>query len=174
LSQCAGKPSLTHVFIQGGVGGLAAAINAYLWQQMGKAMPSVIVVEPRLADCLYQSAVMRSPTVVDITDETLMAGLSCGEVSQLAWLILEAGASDFLTIDEELVAPTMRLLAGLDKKIIAGESAIAGLAALLGVSMQHDLSKSLGLNESSRVLVLGTEGATDPEIYQQLTGINPG
>ena len=173
LNQCAGKPSLTHVFIQGGVGGLAAAVNAYLWQQLGKAVPKMIVVEPSLADCLYQSAVNRTPTTVEIDEETLMAGLSCGEVSQLAWQILEVGASDFLTIDEELVVPTMQLLTEQDEKIIAGESAIAGLAALIGVSNQADKFESLGLDETSHILVIGTEGATDPEIYQQLTGINP-
>lgn len=173
LNQLDGKPSLTHVFVQGGVGGLAAAVTAYLWQHLGKTMPAVIIVEPELADCLFQSAVRRAPTVVDIEEETLMAGLSCGEVSQLAWQILENGASDFLTIDEDLVVPTMRLLANLDENIIAGESAIAGLAALIGASTQQKIVESLGINESSHILVLGTEGATDPEIYAHLTGINP-
>ena len=75
LEQCAGKVDLTHVFIQGGVGGLAGVINAYLWQQLGKDRPAVIIVEPDLADCLYQSAVNKAPTVVEIEQETLMAGI---------------------------------------------------------------------------------------------------
>ena len=174
LNQRANKSPLTHVIIQGGVGGLAGAINAYLWQQLGKAMPAVIIVEPKLADCLYQSAVNRAQTMVEIEQETLMAGLSCGEVSQLGWQILELGASDFLAIDEELVAPTMKLLANMDQKIISGESGIAGLAALIAVSKQHAIFDSLKLDASSQVLVFGTEGATDPEIYEQLTGINLG
>ena len=103
-----------------------------------------------------------------------MAGLSCGEVSQLGWQILEQGASDFLTIGEDLVAPTMQLLAGLDPPVVAGESGVAGLAALIAVSKQPLLFESLNLNAGSHVLVLGTEGATDPQIYEQLTGIKAG
>jgi diaminopropionate ammonia-lyase len=174
LDQCAGKVSLTHVLIQGGVGGLAGAGNAYLWQNLGKHRPAMIVVEPGLADCLYQSAMHNTPTAVKIEEESLMAGLSCGEVSQLGWQILEKGASDFLTIDEDLVVPAMQLLAGLDRPVVAGESGVAGLAALIAVSKQPALFKSLNLNADSDVLVLGTEGATDPQIYEQLTGIKPG
>ena len=95
-------------------------------------------------------------------------------MSQLGWQILELGASDFLTIGEELVAPTMKLLAGLDDPVTAGESGVAGLAALIGVSKQQDLFELLDLNAGSHILVFGTEGATDPQIYEQLTGIKTG
>ena len=173
LHQLDGKADLTHVFIQGGVGGLAGAMNAFIWQKLGPAMPKIIIVEPVLADCLYQSAANGQATIVDISEETLMAGLSCGEVSQLGWTILNHGASDFLTIEDSLVAPTMKILASGDNKIVAGESAVAGLAALIACSKQPSLFSDLGLNASSQILVLGTEGATDPDIYQQLTGQMP-
>ncbi len=168
LDQLQGQPPLTHVFIQGGVGGLAAAVTAYLWQQLGQAMPKVVIVEPELADCLYQSAVNREPTIVEIQEETLMAGLSCGEVSMLGWKILEPGASDFLTINEDIVAASMQLLAQRSEPVVAGESAIAGLAALIACSKQRPMFELLELDASSQVLLLGTEGATDPMIYQQL------
>ena len=102
-----------------------------------------------------------------------MAGLSCGEVSLLAWDTLAAGTADFLTIGDDLVAPTMQLLARGsfgDPKIVAGESAVAGLAAVLVAALAPPLREALGLDQESRVLVIGTEGATDPEIYARLIG----
>ncbi len=173
MSQLPEQSDLTHVFIQGGCGGLAGAVNAYLWQQWGTSTPRIVIVEPHFADCLYQSALNQQRTYVNIQEESLMAGLSCGEVSMIGWQIMEKGISDFLTIGEDIVAPTMKLLANRAERIIAGESAIAGLAALIACSKQPHMLALLGLNQSSRVLMLGTEGATDPEIYQQLTGINP-
>jgi diaminopropionate ammonia-lyase len=161
----------THVFIQGGVGGLASAVCAYFWEYWGEARPRFIIVEPEQANCLQQSARAGQPVVVTGDLETLMAGLACGEVSALAWQILQTGAQDFMTINEAAVAPTMKLLAegfNGDPKIEAGESAVAGLAAL--ITARHDpvLSQSLGLDEQSRIYILGTEGATDPELYRQL------
>lgn len=165
--------ALTHVFMQGGVGGLASAVCGFLWQSMGANRPRFIIVEPDRADCLYQSAVNGEPTVVNITEETVMAGLSCGEVSYLGWKILDDCVDDFLTIKDELVAPVMIQLAdgiaGADP-IVAGESAVAGLSALMATENRPELAKNLGLDANSRVLVIGTEGATDPDIYRAIVG----
>ena len=98
----------THVFLQGGVGGLAAGVVACLRQQWGAASPRVIIVEPELAACLYESAKTGAATAVAIAEETLMAGLSCGEPSPLAWEVLAEEASDFLTIPESIVGPAVR------------------------------------------------------------------
>ena len=171
MAQLPDETALTHIFIQGGCGGLAGAVNAYLWQQRGASTPRIVIVEPHFADCLYQSAINQQRTYVNIQEESLMAGLSCGEVSMIGWQIMEKGISDFLTIGEDIVAPTMKLLANREQRIIAGESAIAGLAALIGCSKQPPMFTDLGLDRFSKVLMLGTEGATDPEIYEQLTGI---
>ena len=73
----------THVFIQGGCGGLAGAVGADLWHRYGNKMPHLTVVEPMPAACLYESARAGEPQLVKIVDESLMAGLSCGEVSLL-------------------------------------------------------------------------------------------
>ena len=105
--------------------------------------------------------------MVEITTETIMAGLSCGEVSLLAWPVLDAAVEDFLTITDEPIAPLMRRLAR-EYSIEAGESAVAGLAGLACACSAGDLSRALGLSRSSRVLVFGTEGATDPEVYRHL------
>ncbi len=168
----------SHVFVQGRVGGLAGAVCAHLWQILGvtSQRPRCVIVEPDRADCLFQSAMHGEPTSVHIVRETIMAGLSCGEVSQLGWQILHAAAHDFMTISDDLIAPSMRLLAdgvGGDIPVVAGESGVAGLAALIAVQRQPALSQALGLDGSSRVLVFGTEGATDPDIYQSLVGRPP-
>lgn len=164
---------LTHTFAQGGVGGLAGAMCGYLWQTLGDKRPRFVIVEPDRADCLYQSARNGEATVVKIVEESVMAGMSCGKVSFLAWQILSCGTNDFMTIPDELIAPAMRLLADgsyASRPVIAGESAVAGVSALIAACSDLGLKESLQLNESSQVLLYGTEGATDPEIYRTLVG----
>lgn len=174
LSCPALRAPLTHVFVQGGVGGLAGAVCARLWQTLGRTRPRLVVVEPALAACLFESARTGNASAIRVEQETVMAGLSCGEVSAVAWQLLASGADDFLTIDDGLVAPTMQGLAqGIAgaAPIVAGESAVAGLAAVIACSQQPELRANLGLDPDSRVLVVGTEGATDPAIYQALVGL---
>jgi diaminopropionate ammonia-lyase len=161
----------THVFLQGGVGGLAAGVIAGLRQYWGADAPRVIIVEPELAACLFESAKAGTATRVAIDEETLMAGLSCGEPSELAWEILAEEASDFLAIPETIVGPSVRLLAqplGDDPAVEAGESAIAGLAALIAARQDVDLAAKLGLDAGSRVLLIGSEGVTDPAIFKMI------
>lgn len=163
----------THVFVPGGVGGIAASLCEVFRHEWGSARPRFIVVEPELAACLFASARAGEPTSVGVEEETIMAGLSCGEVSMVAWEVLSAGADDFLTIPDAFVTPSMRLLAEPltgDPAIVAGESAVAGLAAVFALHGDGRLSRDLGLDESSRVLLIGTEGATDPVIYEQIVG----
>lgn len=161
----------THVFLQGGVGGMAAGIIAALVQHWGDVAPRVVIVEPDLAACLYESARQGTATTVAIAKETIMAGLSCGEPSPLAWEILEQEASDYLTIPDTLIPPTVRLLARPlpgDPAIEAGESAVAGLSALIAAMADPALANRLGLDAASRVLLIGSEGITDPEIYAKI------
>ena len=163
----------THVFLQGGVGGLAAGVVAGLRQHWGAQAPRVVIVEPELAACLFESGRTGEATTFAIETETLMAGLSCGEPSGMAWEILSEEVSDFLTIPESLVAPSVRLLARPlpgDTAIEAGESAIAGLAALIAARQDADLSQKLGLTAEARVLLIGSEGVTDPAIFAQIMG----
>lgn len=163
----------THVFVQGGVGGLASAMYGYFWDLWGARRPRMIIVEPEKANCLQLSAKAGKPVAVTGRLETLMAGLACGEVSILAWQIFAIGADDFMTLSEEAVQTTMRLLAkGFedDPAIEAGESAVPGLAAFLIARHSAADSATLGLDADSRVLVIGTEGATDPDLYRSLVG----
>lgn len=161
----------SHVFLQGGVGGLAAGVVAGFRQYWGDHAPRVIIVEPELAPCLFESAKTGRVTNVTVEKETLMAGLSCGEPSELAWEILAEEASDFLTIPESLVAPTVRLLACPeegDPAVNAGESGVAGLAALIAARHDEVLAAKLGLDAEARILLIGSEGVTDPAIFTMI------
>ncbi|UWQ14545.1 diaminopropionate ammonia-lyase [Aliiroseovarius sp. M344] len=161
----------THVFLQGGVGGLAASVAAFLRQYWGDKAPRVVIVEPDLAACLFESARKGVPTAVQIDEETIMAGLSCGEPSEMAWEILREEASDFVTMPDSIVAPTVRLLANGesgDAKVDAGESAVAGLATLIAAMRDVHMARALGLDKSSRVLLIGSEGVTDPAIFEAI------
>ena len=163
----------THVFVQGGIGGLAAAICSYFWERFGPDRPRFIIVEPDQADCFYRSGVAGKPTVVTGALDTIMGGLACGEVSILAWQILKAGTDAFMTIGDESAADCMRLLAEGrcgDAPVVSGESGVAGLAGFLVASADADARKRLSLNSGSRILAFGTEGATDPELYRRIVG----
>lgn len=169
--RASGRAMPTHVFLQGGVGGLAAAVVATFWEALGEAAPTFVIVEPEGADCLYQSARARHPSPARGNLNTIMAGLSCGEVSATAWRILAPSANYFMTIPDEPAVAAMRQLADRKPPIIAGESATAGLAALqLLASGTAELRAEMKLNRSARVLLIGTEGATDPALYERLVG----
>ena len=161
----------THVVLQGGVGGLAAGVIAALVQHWGDVAPRVVIVEPDRAACLFASAKAGQATTVEIAEETIMAGLSCGEPSEMAWQIISETARDFLAMPDQFVAPTVRLLArpiGQDLAVEAGESAVAGLAAVIAARSDDALSKALDLGPASRVLLIGSEGVTDQEIFDRI------
>lgn len=162
----------THIFIQGGVGGLTAAVTAHFWERFGADAPAVVVVEPETAACLLESAVAGQPTAVGGDLDTIMAGLACGEPSIIAWPILEAGVSAFMAIPDAAAAETMRLLASGEAgaTLVGGESGVAGLAGFLVAAAKPEWRKALGLNENSVVLFFGSEGDTDPDLYESIVG----
>jgi diaminopropionate ammonia-lyase len=163
----------THVFVQGGVGGVAAAVSAQMRAEYGAAgaPPRLVVAEPDAAACLLVSAEAGEITSVEGPLDTLMAGLACGEPSLLAWQELERAAFAFVAVPDAAAMDCMRLLSARDSpRIVAGESAVAGLAALLLAARDPFGRTALQLEESSQVLLFGTEGATDPELYEKLVG----
>jgi diaminopropionate ammonia-lyase len=176
VEQSAGQPmrsAFTHVFFQGGVGGLAAGLASYLWEFHGAHRPRFVVVEPQQADCLYQSAIAGHAARATGSVDSVMAGLACGETSPLAWRFLEPSIDDFMTIGDDDAVDAMRVLAfGAegDTPIVAGESGVAGLAGLTLLLRDKTLAKRVGLNETSRVLLINTEGATAPATYRELVG----
>lgn len=165
--------AFTHVFLQGGVGGLAAGVASYFWEIHGGKRPRFVVVEPQQADCLYQSALEGRPAKATGSIDSVMAGLACGEASPLAWKILEPCIDDFMTIsDEAAIAAMGRLAAGTDRDIplVVGESGAAGFAGFETVMRDSQLARATGLNKASRVLVISTEGATAPAVYKTCVG----
>ncbi|WP_270934103.1 diaminopropionate ammonia-lyase [Falsiroseomonas oryzae] len=158
----------THAFVPGGVGGVAAAVSVQLRARHGGAV-KVVAVEPDKAACLLASAEAGEPVAVEGDLDTLMAGLACGEPSLLAWQELERGAFAFMSVSDDSAVDCMRLLARRKPPVVAGESAVAGLAALLLAARDPFSRAMLGLDADSRVLLFGTEGATDPETYARLT-----
>lgn len=163
----------THIFLQTGVGGMAAAVCAYFTRRYGAKRPSIVLADPDRAACWLESIRAGVPTPVRGDLDTMMAGLACGEVSLLAWSILSDHADAVMAIPDDGVADTMKLLAhpaGEDPPIVAGESAVGGLLALQLSSSDTDTATALGLDKNSRVLVFGTEGDTDPELYTLLVG----
>lgn len=163
----------THVFAQGGVGGLPAGLFAQMWMRWGKDRPRFVVVEPETANCLYLSAEAGKPTRVPGNAETLMAGLACGEVSQIAWRFLDKAADDFIAIPDAAAVQAMRLLAkgiGGDKPVVGGEAGVAGLAGVLAAAVRPGVRKALGLGAKSTVVIVGSERDTDPALYKKLVG----
>lgn len=163
----------THVFAQAGVGALAAAICASFWLRWGPKRPFFAVVEPTHADCVYRSLEAGRPVVVGGDLDTVMAGLACGEVSELAWEILHGGANAAVAVDDAYALEAVRTLArpaAGDAPIVAGETGGAGLAALLAARDYPDIRRTLALDAKSRVLLLGSEGDTDPAIYREVVG----
>jgi len=165
--------AFTHVLLQGGVGGLPAGLASYLWEYHGADRPTFVVVEPTQADCLMQSALLGSAAKASGSVDSVMAGLACGETSPLAWKFLQPCIDYFVTIEDAQAGQAMRVLAQgshQDIPIVAGESGAAGFAALHMLCKDADLAARVGLNAQSHVLVINTEGATAPGIYQTLVG----
>ncbi len=168
--QQADRP-VTHLFVQVGVGGLAGAVAARFWLEYNDQRPTIVLVESTHADCWLQSLRQQKPIAVSIDHETVMAGLSCGEVSLLAWEILSQCADHVITLPDHDVPPAMKLFADGQMgggSIEAGECAVPGALALLCCERGSALRESIAIGEDSRVLLLGCEGATDPVVYKQL------
>lgn len=160
LDQMSDTP--THCFVQGGVGGLAAAVTAHLWEAAGHEGPPVtVVVEPAEADCLLESALAGGLTPSRGSLRTSMSCLACQIPSTLAWPILERGARGFLSIPDYAAQEMVEALAegtGGDPAIHSQASGAAGLAGLVAACFEPTLSDPLGLGENSRVFVVGSEG----------------
>ena len=166
----------THLFVQAGVGGLAAAVIGAFRQDLGTDSPKGVVVEPSTADCLYQSAVNGKPSPASGDLDTVMACLAAAEVSPLAWQVLARGAFAFMALDDDGAIDAMRFAAapiGGDPQLVLGESGAASLGGLMAVAGDAEAREALGLSEASRVLVIGSEGATDPAIYRRIVGRDP-
>ena len=166
----------THVFLQAGVGSFAGAIQGYLASRFGKNRPTAVIVEPDTAACLYKSAIADDGAPHFVTGDmpTIMAGLACGEPNTIGWNVLRDYSDMFFSCPDWVTARGMRLLGNPlrgDERIISGESG-AVPAGLLSLLCERDdlrsVKESLHLNEHSHVLLISTEGDTDPEKYRKI------
>ena len=161
---------ITHIFLQAGVGGLAAGVVAGVAKYF-KRIPKIIVVEPDRADCVLQSIKVKSLKKIKIIKESIMGGMSCNEMSLVPWQVLKKSTNCCVSISDKNIAKTV---AGLrDKKfsktsIIGGECAAPGVIALIGICNNVKTKKFLNINKNSNILVIGCEGNADVKLYKQL------
>jgi diaminopropionate ammonia-lyase len=171
------RPS--HVFVQAGVGALAASVIAFYHALFPDDPPKCIVIEPDKADCLYRSMLIGDGKAHAVTGklDTIMAGLACGEPSPLAWKILRECAACFVSCPDFIAAKGMRIYATPlkgDPFIISGESGAVTLGAFVSI-IQQELKKVLDFNDESQILFINTEGNTDPVYFRKIIweGANP-
>ncbi|GMG84310.1 diaminopropionate ammonia-lyase [Paralimibaculum aggregatum] len=163
----------SHIFLQTGVGGMAAAVAAQAKRRWGAGRPLIVLADPDRSACWVESFRAGRPTAIEGDLDTLMAGLACGEVSALAWEILKDHGDFAMALPDDAAVAMMRRLAGPpapDRPLVAGESAVAGLAGLAAAMGEPRARAALGLDAGARVLVFGSEGDTDPALYAELVG----
>jgi diaminopropionate ammonia-lyase len=139
--------------------------------------PTIVIVEPSKADCIFRTAEANDGRLHTITGsmDTIMAGLACGEPCSIGWEVLKSTASHFISCPDSAAALGMRILgnpAGGDMRIISGESGAAAFgcaAAILSAPALYTMKDALGLNEHSRLLFISTEGDTDRANYRAVT-----
>ena len=166
----------THVFAQCGVGSFAAALQAYLVELYGSNRPKFVVVEADKAACYYKSMLgnNENPQKISGDLDTIMAGLACGEPSILAWKILRQNADMFVACNDAVAIKGMRALGrslSRDPRVISGESGgvTAGLLiSILGPTPHRKIADALDINQDSKILLISTEGDTDPDIYRKI------
>ncbi|QEK17055.1 diaminopropionate ammonia-lyase [[Clostridium] hylemonae] len=166
----------THIFIQAGVGSLAGAVIGYFANRFKEHPPVMVVVEAKAADCLYRSAVRGDGSCVDVTGDmlTIMAGLACGEANTVSWDILRNHADAFVSCPDWVSANGCRIYAAPlrgDSQVISGESGSVcmGLVAALMTRPEYsELKEALKLDGNSDVLLVSSEGDTDPERYHEI------
>ena len=168
------RPS--HVFVQAGVGCLAGAIVGFFASAFPSNPPKFIVMEADAAACLYKGACRKdgTPETVGGDLKTIMAGLACGEPNIISWEILRNHADAFLACPDWVTARGMRMLAAPvkgDPAVISGESGAVGMGVIDAVMTDPayaELKAALGMDRHSRVMMISTEGDTDPENYRKI------
>ena len=161
---------VTHIILQAGVGGMAGAMVAGIARYL-KNVPETIVVEPDSAACVMESIKTGKIEKIDIKRESLMGGMSCGEVSLVPWEILKNSVKFCISLPDDDIAKTMKLLGNSsfsEEKIIAGENSAPGIIGLITSCADDKIREKLKLNSKSNILVIGCEGDTDKVMYQKL------
>ncbi len=170
ISEQIKNEKISHVILQAGVGGMAAAMVAGIVRYLNY-IPKIIIVEPDSAACVLESIKKGKIEKISIHKESIMGGMSCGEVSLVPWQILKNSIHYCVTISDDYISKTIKNLANKqfsDEKIIGGECSTPGIASLVGLSNNDEIRKTINLNKDSCVLLFGCEGDADEELYQKL------
>jgi len=170
ISEQINNQQVSHVILQVGVGGMAAAMIAGIARYLDN-VPKIIIVEPESAACVLESIKTGKIEKISIKKESLMGGMSCDEVSLVPWEILKNSVSHCVTVSDDYIAKTVKSLANCklsDEKIIGGECSTPGIVSLVGLCNDKEIKKKLNLNENSNVLLFGCEGDADEELYKKL------
>ena len=171
-----GEDVPTHIFLQAGVGSMAAAIASFFADYYREKPPIITIIEPNKADCFYQTARANDGRLHATTGamDTIMAGLACGEPCTLAWDILRGLASHYVSMPDYVAAKGMRVLGnplGGDARIVSGESGASTLgfvAEILENEAYVPLREQLFLNGQSKIFCISTEGDTDRANYRRV------
>ena len=166
--------NISHIFLQAGVGGLAGAMIAGIARYL-KNIPITVVIEPDSAACVMESIRFGRIKKIDIKRESLMGGMSCGEVSLVPWEILKNSVKYCISLPDDDIAKTMRMFGNASfsqEKIIAGENSAPGAISLIACCEDEKIKNKMQLNENSRVLLIGCEGDTDEKMYNKLINQN--
>ena len=161
---------ITHVFLQAGVGGMAGGMIAGIARYL-QNIPTVIIVEPDSAACVMASIKAERIEKINIEKESLMGGMSCGEVSLVPWEILKNSVKYCVSLPDDNIGHTMKFLGNgkfSENKIIAGENAVPGVISLVASCKKDKVKKDLSLDNNSNVLLIGCEGDTDEDMYNKL------
>jgi len=170
ISEQINNEQISHVILQAGVGGMAAAMVAGIARYLDH-VPKVIIVEPESAACVLESIKVGKIEKISIKKESLMGGMSCDEVSLVPWEILKNSISHCVTVSDNYISKTVKLLANSklsNEKIVGGECSTPGIISLVGLSNDAEIKKKINLNENSNVLLFGCEGDADEELYKRL------
>ena len=170
ISEQIKNEKISHVILQAGVGGMAAAMVAGIVRYLDY-IPQIIIVEPDSAACVLESIKKGKIEKISIDKESIMGGMSCGEVSLVPWEILKNSVHYCVTISDDYISKTIKYLANnqfSDQKIIGGECSTPGIASLVGLINNPKTRETINLNEDSCVLLFGCEGDADKELYQKL------
>jgi len=161
---------ISHIILQAGVGGMAGAMIAGIARYL-ENVPITLIVEPDSAACVMESIKSGKIEKIDIKKESLMGGMSCGEVSLVPWEILKNSVKFCISLPDDDIAKTMKFLGNCsfsEDKIIAGENSAPGVISLITSCENDKIKEKLKLNSNSNILVIGCEGDTDKEMYQKL------